>query len=458
MTEDSTYEFNDGFQRKILALAIRGTLLKQSAGVFQSQFFGDPEETSTTPRQRIAQMVETVARETKGERPGAETIDQLVDEECKRLGDAEAQLLRNEWKRVRKVKVPDAKYVIKRATDWAVETALSAAIMQGARTIDESRAVGKPVDPKQLRELIDRANAIGLPGESQEGYLLRDANERMLIWQIPDYRRRVPTGLPTLDFRLDGGPTPGEVYYILAPPKSAKTCCLLNIALGASRARHGVAYFSYEMDFLNMLKRMDRNLARADKNELAENTFALERAIKGMRGAKAGEVVVRQFTPTAHGCEEAARVVEKVRGEGIEIDMVVMDYLNIMSSSGNEREKRHQLARAARDMTELGRELQVNVWSAALVGKQAVSKEVIKKDDIFESFEVVAVGDGFVAICGREEEVEQGYRRLFIASGREVEDETWAGVYEVNLDQMRFNDVTALFPDTQEEEDVDGVE
>ena len=86
-------------------------------------------------------------------------------------------------------------------------------------------------------------------------------------------------------------------------------------------------------------------------------------------------------------------------------------------------------------------ELRTVVWSAALTKKEATNKKVVHKTDITESFEVIAVLDGAVAVCGNEEMRQQHRRNLFLAALREEEDERMAGTYEVDLAKMRFREV-----------------
>jgi hypothetical protein len=111
-----------------------------------------------------------------------------------------------------------------------------------------------------------------------------------------------------------------------------------------------------------------------------------------------------------------------------------------MTPAKTESEKRHELTAISREMAELGKSLDVAVWSAALVNRKAVNKERIKKTDIGEAFEVIAVADGMVAICAPPELLQQGKRSLYLAALREEGDERDAGVYHLDLDRMVFRE------------------
>lgn len=133
--------------------------------------------------------------------------------------------------------------------------------------------------------------------------------------------------------------------------------------------------------------------------------------------------------------------MERRRGMGHEVSVIIYDYLNIMSPARQERELRHQLPAISREMSAIAKELDVVVWSAALVNRKSVEKERIKKTDIAEAFEVVSVADGMIAICAPHELRQQSQRRLYLAALREEEDERDGGIYQIDLDRMIFKEV-----------------
>ena len=244
---------------------------------------------------------------------------------------------------------------------------------------------------------------------------------------------------------LAGGVRVGEAFYFLAPPKGGKTTFQLAAALGAARRRFGVFMVSYEMRARRVLYRADRSLARATRQDLRADPSLLEPAIRGLQAAGAGELYVWDSVPQqASACGEVARKIDQLRRQGARVDLAVLDYLNIMGSSKSEREKRHELARISREIAALARKEGVAVWSAALVNRQAVDKKTIRKSDIAEAFEVIAVLDGAIAVCADEELRAAKLRRLYATALREEEDEVSCGMYAVDLARMTVTPVADL--------------
>jgi hypothetical protein len=152
-----------------------------------------------------------------------------------------------------------------------------------------------------------------------------------------------------------------------------------------------------------------------------------------------GEILVWEASPQLRDAAGAiAQQVRRARAAGARVDLVCADYLNIMGASRQEREKRHELARISRDLSALAKDLDVVVWSAALVKREAVNRQRVQKTDIGEAFEVIAVLDGAVAVCGDADMRAARQRILYAVALREAEDERAVGVYEVDLGRLIF--------------------
>lgn len=463
---EAAYPFGPGFRRKLLALACRTDLMRQAPGCFQARFFGPAGALAgrlASPQELIARCIEAVwaAGDGHRERPTPETIDELLRERAPTLGPEARAAVEEEWRAVRAVEVSDPRYTVAKLRRWAQDEALLRAVERGHLMLQQARGGGGP-DPRALRKLFDDAMVVGMGSGDKTGRgYWADFDARVGRWGRADDRaQRVSTGFPPLDRAMDGGPGPGEVIYWLAPPKGGKTLAQLSCAMAASRRSRGVAWFSYEMGLEAMLRRMDRHVAQRDRAALRADPRQLRWAGAGWRSVGAGEVWVEQFQARKQGCEEAARRVEALRANGMGIDLVIVDYLNIMSAAQREREKRHELSAISREIKALAVELGVPVWSAALVNRQAVDKYTMHATDIGEAFEVISVMDGGIAICAtREERAKRDAagrpkaetRRFFAAVMREEESEVPCGTYELLAAQMRFRLVSERWPQRAEE-------
>lgn len=415
------------FQYLILASALRGDLLRQiplDPALFQAR-----EKGPKSPIQQIAEIAVTFF-ESYGRTPALEEFRQLVSEASG--GPERAEALNDVVASVLTAELPEDPLFIRdrvkqqlelRAFEQAMIT--TAPMLSQPDRIEEAREImAKAMEPIAISD--DRPRTIRVFG---------DAAMRLEMWRRgEEYGERIPTGFPALDAAMSGGPTRRETCYFLAPPKGAKTASLIKVGMAAARRKFGVYMVTYEMQALRMALRADRALSRQSKEELRDDLENLESAFEGFRMNEGGEITIDEH-PTASptSIQSARRRVAEIRRKGGAVDVVILDYLNIMGASKEDKEQRRELKKISQEMSQMAKDLDVLVWSAALVNRQAVNKKIVRKTDIAEAFEVIAVLDHAIAICGTKKMVSQNLRRFWIAASREEADETSGGDYVVDF-------------------------
>ena len=430
-----TPTWSDGFSRLVVAAAIYGDLIEALPGAFTPDLFG----VSQSPRQRIARAISQFV-EKKGRAPSPEEADQVISREYATLTEEEQEAVAQEWQYVQDTELPpDLNFVKEELRNWIEYQRLSSAVSDARDALARSNVDGLI----EARETLAKVEAVQTAQNSVLEFI-GGAEDRIKLWSEGiQMGERIPTRLKALDDALGGGPTRKETWYFLAPPKGMKTTFLLRVARGASELGFGVYVATYEMQALRMLLRADQMAAKKSKKEIAGDgetpgdLKSLRKAFEGMRVGGAGEIYVEQRPTQQKGAaDEIARSVKRIRDRGGVVDAVVLDYLNIMGAAKNEREKRHELTRISREMSDMAKYLNVVTWSAALVNRQAVEKTIIRKTDIAEAFEVISVADGVVAICAPPFMLAKNLRRLWVAAAREEQDETIGGDYAVDISRM----------------------
>lgn len=418
------------FQHLILASAIRGDLLRQVP--LDPALFRARDKGPQSPIQQIAEIL-VKFYDTYGRTPVLEEFRQLVSESAR--GPERQEALDDVVASILTVELPeDPGFIRDRVKQQlelrAFEQALmiTAPMLSTPEKIEEAREImAKAMEPIAVSD--DRPRTIRVFG---------DADMRLEMWRRgEEYGERIPTGFPALDEALSGGPTRRETAYFLAPPKGAKTASLIKIGMGAARRKFGVYMVTYEMQALRMALRADRALSRQSKEELRDDLENLEKAFEGYRMNEGGEITIDEH-PTASptSVQTARRRVQEIRRKGGKVDVVILDYLNIMGAAKEDKEQRRELKKISQEISQMAKDLDVLVWSAALVNRAAVNKKIVRKTDIAEAFEVIAVLDHAIAICGTKKMVSQNLRRFWIAASREEADETSGGDYTVDFSRQ----------------------
>ena len=431
--------WTDEFQRLVLAAAVQGAVwIDPSLGSWTLVFTSDLGQSVVSPYTHIATALDAVIAQTAlPARPSLAVVEQEVRTRVRALREDARTAVLTCLEQVRVWPVTDAAYLESAIHLRLTRQRLARVLTQSVDEIEREQDDHALTRIYTLFEDALRARPSAVALASTLVPHLARTESRKAWWAADPDAGRIPTGFAALDTILSGGVRRGEVFYLLAPPKGHKTNWLINIGFNAVRAHRSVLFISYEMSTHAMQLRFDRHLARATREQLRQDPSLLD-VVRGWRAIGAGEMWLAESVPgQTDAASSASRLIRLLRQRGDPVDVVVFDYLNIMGpSDSSDREKRHQLARVSREMAALARGEDVVVWSAALAKREAVDRLKVRKIDIMESFEVIAVADGVLALCGDEAMRESGIRRLYCVALRDAEDDIYAGTYRTDGARM----------------------
>lgn len=185
---------------------------------------------------------------------------------------------------------------------------------------------------------------------------------RMLeaLYKERDTLTGVPTGYIDLD-RITNGFQKSDLIIIAGRPGMGKTAFALNIALNAaSKYDKSTAVFSLEMSSGQLVQRLLASEARIESSKLRSGRLNMQEwaGIAEVAGRLNDYKIYIDDTPAISSLEIRAKC-RRLKREG-NLDMVVVDYLQLMSSvKGDNREQ--QISEMSRSLKALAKELNVPV-------------------------------------------------------------------------------------------------
>jgi replicative DNA helicase len=183
------------------------------------------------------------------------------------------------------------------------------------------------------------------------------------------------TGLRTGFYDLDNitrGLQKNQVIIIAGRPGSGKSAFALNIALNAAILEHkSVAFFSLEMGSEEIIKRMFGCLGRIDGDVLKTGK------LKNTDWRKWNEVMsqlsdAKFYLDDSGGISvsEIRRKCRKLKNSEDGLDLIVIDYLQLLSSSAKYAGQRVQeVSEISRDIKKLAMELEIPVIALAQLSR-----------------------------------------------------------------------------------------
>ena len=182
----------------------------------------------------------------------------------------------------------------------------------------------------------------------------------------------VETGFTDLD-RMTGGLHASELVILAARPSMGKTAFAMNITENVvMKSRKPVLFVSLEMAAIELVERMLCSVARVNGHKVRNGRISSEET-KRMQTVAAELNSVPLYvddSPTRNVSEiaGAARRIQRIEGS---LGAIVIDYLQLIQPDDPRDPRQEQVAKMARRLKGLARELKVPVLCLAQLNRQA---------------------------------------------------------------------------------------
>jgi len=249
----------------------------------------------------------------------------------------------------------------------------------------------------------------------------------------PDKLRGLPTGFTDFD-KLTGGLRPGDLVIVAGRPSMGKTTLAVNMAEYAAvhpGTKASVAIFSMEMPAEQVITRMLASIGGVPLNSLRSGRISDDDWVR-ITGATSQLSEARIFvdeTPALNPTELRARARRVKREHGL--DLVVVDYLQLMQVPGTQENRATEIAEISRGLKTLAKELQVPVIALSQLNRAVEQRE--HKKPVMSDLRECVTGDTLVCLTDG--------RREPIANLVDQEPEVWAVDERQRLTRARADKV-----------------
>ncbi len=182
----------------------------------------------------------------------------------------------------------------------------------------------------------------------------------------------VETGFTDLD-RLTGGLHASELSILAARPSMGKTAFAMNIAENiVMRSGKPALFVSLEMAAIELIERMLCSVARVNGHRLRNGSLSADdrKRLINVTGELSRVRLYIDDSPTRNVSEIAATARRILRREG-ELGVIVIDYLQLIQPDDSRDPRQEQVAKMARRLKGLARELKVPILCLAQLNRQA---------------------------------------------------------------------------------------
>jgi len=228
-------------------------------------------------------------------------------------------------------------------------------------------------------------------------------------------KNKISSGWPSIDEILHGGWDKATFTVLMGETNVGKSMWLYNIAKNAANIGNNVLIVSVEMGKRKVMKRLGAMRLKIDVDEYDElskdPTFIKSKIVQMKKTSdlglfndgKMGKIWVRKFNTGSCTIDDLDNLINKIEEfRGIKLDMIVLDYINLMSVNKINKEIGNNLFLKGKHLAEglryLADKYNIAVITATQVDKAVWGANDIKLNDIPESKAVAETADGVWAI------------------------------------------------------------
>ena len=229
----------------------------------------------------------------------------------------------------------------------------------------------------QAKELMDRAASnMMLLCETQSVNQVSDM--AALMMNVSDYMDRklkglvdgVKTGFTDLD-NLIGGLHPNELIILAARPSMGKTALALNIAENVALGKQTVLFVSLEMAKIELALRLICSRTKLNSHKIRRNLLSKEELRLFLDAAgELGNVPMYIDDTPSRSIAEIAAVARKLKRQQ-ELQLLIIDYIGLIRPENADEPRQEQVAKIARQLKLLARELHIPVLCLSQLNRQA---------------------------------------------------------------------------------------
>ncbi len=348
-----------------------------------------------------------------------------LDEET----DAVKKQTRDFFARIYNTEIKDAEFIKNTALDFCRKQVLKSAMIQSVSLLKSSSF-------DEIAKVIN--DALKLGNDSNFGYdYIQDFEKRFEV----KARDPIATGWDEIDALLQGGLGNGELGVVIAPTGAGKSMALVHLGTQAMKAGKTVVHYTLELQDTSIGIRYDSCLTGVGLTELHSFKEMIYEKVQEIKG----KLIIKEYPTKSATTQTIKAHLEKLKQKDVNVDLILVDYGDLLKPVITTREKRHDLESIYEELRAIAQEQKCPVWTASQTNRSGLNAEVITMEAISEAYSKCFVADFIFSVSRTIEDKINDTGRLFVAKNRFGPDGI---IYPAKMDLARVK--IAILPSTGE--------
>ena len=247
---------------------------------------------------------------------------------------------------------------------------------------------------EQIKHVVDSAMKAGMERNIGHDYMT-DVDERMSLMA----RNTVKTNWTEIDTIMDGGLAAGELGIITACAGSGKSWVLAKLGAETMKQGKNVVHYTLELNQNYVGLRYDACFTGIDFQNVRNNVDAVRKKIAEVPG----KLIIKYYPIKTVSAHHLKLHIERVQMLGTKVDMVIVDYADILRPSHSEKNSNSysEAGGIYEELRGIAGELQIPIWTASQSNRAAMDDDIIQANNISDSYRKIMTAD-FVLSLSRK--------------------------------------------------------
>ena len=335
----------------------------------------------------------------------------------------------------------DLEYVQEEFTNFCRNQQLKKALMSSVDML-------KAGDFDGIRFLIDNAIKAGQDKNIGHEYV-KDIEDRYR----EESRTVIPTPWDKINEILQGGLGNGDFGLIFGSPGGGKSWSLVALGGYAVKLGYNVLHYTLELGEEYVGKRYDAFFTSLPVNRPDLVRPKAEEIIPQLPG----KLIIKEYPTGRATISTIESHIKKVESMGIKADLIIIDYVDLLSSRKSNRERKDEIDDIYTSTKGLARQLDLPIWSVSQVNRAGANDDVIEGDKAAGSYDKIMITDYCMSLSRKKEDKVNGTGRFHVMKNRYgadgitfgVKADTSTGHFEVHNYNVDLNEEETYSPKTK---------
>jgi hypothetical protein len=345
-------------------------------------------------------------RKKYGIHPSRDIIKTILRSDLENENELVKTQVREYYVRSQIADLNDQAYIKDTALDFCKKQNLKSAMLESIGLLQTSSF-------DEISKVIN--DALKLGDFSDDGHdWAKDFEDRF----VPKFRNPISSGWPLIDDIVGGGLGQKELGVVIAPTGAGKSMALVHLGAAALKQGKNVVHYTLELQDTVIASRYDSCLTKIPLGNLMsfkEKIFEEVQEIKG-------RLIVKEYPTKSASTNTIKAHLEKLKMKGFQVDMIIVDYADLLRPINSLKEKRIELETIYEDLRGMASENVVPIWTASQTNRSGLNAEVVTMESISEAFNKCFVSDFIFSLSRTVDDKIANGGRLFIAKNRNGPD------------------------------------